>query len=90
MIARAAWKAVSGRDLYVLPFLLLLAGFVVVALLAPWIAPRDPNAQFLMGRLKPPGTSLRGVEYWLGTDEVGRDLVSRVIWGARISLLVAS
>ncbi len=89
MMARVTGTIARRQDLYVLPFAMLLAGFVLVALLAPWIAPRDPNTQFLMGRLKPPGTALRGVQYWLGTDEVGRDLVSRVIWGARISLLVA-
>jgi peptide/nickel transport system permease protein len=78
------------RDLAVLPFLLLFAAFVAIALAAPWIAPRDPNAQFLLGRLKAPGSELRGFTYLLGTDEVGRDLLSRVIWGARISLLVAT
>jgi peptide/nickel transport system permease protein len=82
--------AFGRRDLAVLPFALLFAAFVVVAIAAPWIAPRDPNTQFLLGRLKPPGTELRGFTYLLGTDEVGRDLLSRVIWGARISLLVAT
>ena len=82
--------AFGRRDLAVLPFVLLFAAFVAIALTAPWIAPRDPNAQFLLGRLKAPGTELRGFTYLLGTDEVGRDLLSRVIWGARISLLVAT
>jgi len=69
-------------------FVLLV--FVVMALLAPWISPFDPARQTLLARLKPPGfTTASGAVYWLGTDEVGRDLLSRVIYGARISLLVA-
>ncbi|MFZ1874868.1 MAG: ABC transporter permease [Chania sp.] len=56
--------------------------FVVVALLAPWLAPFDPvKANFLAVR-KPPSEL-----YWLGTDELGRDIFSRLIWGARTSLL---
>lgn len=62
---------------------------VIVAVFAPWIAPYDPNAQNLLGRLKTPGTEVRGVFYLLGSDELGRDLLSRLIYGARISLSVA-
>ncbi|MCR4523530.1 MULTISPECIES: nickel transporter permease [Bosea] len=62
---------------------------VLVAVLAPWLAPYDPNQQNLLGRLKPPGTVSRSFHYWLGSDELGRDLLSRVIHGARISLMVA-
>jgi len=70
-------------------FYAILAIFVGVALFAPWIAPQDPNAQNLLGRLKAPGTEVRGITYWLGSDELGRDLLSRVIYGARVSLMVA-
>ncbi|WP_118134137.1 ABC transporter permease [Oceanicella sp. SM1341] len=73
----------------VLPFLAIFAAFVLIALLAPLIAPNDPNSQNLMGRLKAPGVTARNITYWLGSDELGRDLVSRLIWGARISLSVA-
>lgn len=90
MSAASPRARVGARDLAVLPFMALLLGFVLVATTAPWLAPRDPNAQFLLGRLKAPGTELRGFTYLLGTDEIGRDLLSRVIWGARISLLVAA
>jgi peptide/nickel transport system permease protein len=90
MSAASLRAAFGRRDLAVLPFVLLFAAFVVIALAAPWLAPRDPNAQFLLGRLKAPGTELRGFTYLLGTDEIGRDLLSRVIWGARVSLLVAT
>jgi len=57
---------------------------VLAALLAPWIAPFDPNDQTIVDRLLPPGG-----DYLLGTDSFGRDVLSRILWGARISLLVA-
>ena len=63
--------------------------FVLVALLAPLIAPYDPNAQNLLGRMKTPGTTSRAFHYWLGSDELGRDLLTRLIYGARVSLAVA-
>src|SRR6202165_2071612 len=56
---------------------------VLVAVLAPWIAPRDPAAQSLAERLLPPSA-----HHWMGTDELGRDLLSRTLYGARVSLLV--
>ncbi|MBM3601274.1 MAG: ABC transporter permease [Alphaproteobacteria bacterium] len=71
------------------PFLVIFGGFVLLALFAPLIAPNDPNSQNLLARLRPPGTTARGIFYALGTDEVGRDLLSRLIYGARVSLLVA-
>lgn len=70
-------------------FVTILATMVVVAIFAPLIAPYDPNTQNLLGRLKPPGTLARDVYYVLGSDELGRDLLSRVIYGARVSLSVA-
>jgi peptide/nickel transport system permease protein len=57
--------------------------FVAVALTAPVIAPKDPNEVETRDRRKPPSA-----EYRLGTDEIGRDVLSRVIYGARISLQV--
>jgi peptide/nickel transport system permease protein len=57
---------------------------VAGALLAPWIAPFDPNEQNIIDRLQPPGG-----DYLFGTDSFGRDVLSRILWGARISLLVA-
>ncbi|MCA0421390.1 MAG: ABC transporter permease [Proteobacteria bacterium] len=67
----------------------ILAVFVLTAICAPLLAPYDPNAQNLVGRLKPPGTASRSFHYWLGSDELGRDLLSRIIYGTRVSLLVA-
>ncbi|AYD03682.1 ABC transporter permease [Neorhizobium sp. NCHU2750] len=77
-----------------LPFGTLLAALVLIAILlaaifAPWIAPYDPNAQNLLGRLKPPGFAIRNTHYLFGSDELGRDTLSRLIYGARVSLLVA-
>ena len=63
--------------------------FVLAAIAAPLIAPYEPNAQNLLGRMKPPGTTSRAFHYWLGSDELGRDLLSRLIHGARVSLAVA-
>ena len=67
----------------------LLLLFILLALGAPLLAPTDPARQSLLARLRPPGTHLGGITHWLGTDELGRDLLSRVLYGARVSLLVA-
>lgn len=56
---------------------------VVVAILAPWLAPHDPLNMSPANRLKPADET-----YWLGTDAYGRDLLSRVLYGARVSLTV--
>jgi peptide/nickel transport system permease protein len=63
---------------------ILLTIFVGCALLAPWLAPHDPAQLDLGGRLLPPGHG-----HWFGTDELGRDIFSRTLFGARISLIVA-
>jgi peptide/nickel transport system permease protein len=68
----------------------ILGLIVVLALLAPWIAPADPGRQELLARFQPPGfVGRNGLTYWFGTDNLGRDLLSRVLYGARISLAVA-
>ena len=56
---------------------------VLAALLAPLLAPYDPVASNFRGRLIPPG-----MEHWFGTDHFGRDLFSRILYGARISFLI--
>lgn len=71
------------------PFALLLILFAAMALLAPWLAPLDPARQSLLARLRAPGSVAGGVTFWLGTDELGRDLLSRILHGARASLAVA-
>src|SRR5260370_26820404 len=78
----ASWqfRGTCGMCLCVLSVAVLL---VLMAVLAPWLAPRDPAAQSLPERLRPPGA-----QHWLGTDELGRDVLSRTLYGARVSLLV--
>lgn len=68
------------RKLVLLAALVLLT-IVVVALAAPWVSPFDPGAMRVVRRLRPPSP-----EHWLGTDELGRDVLSRIIYGARASL----
>ncbi|SMC50209.1 ABC transporter permease [Rhizobium sp. RU36D] len=75
--------------LTIMPFVVIVVVMVILALAAPWVAPVDPNTQNLLARLKAPGTVSRGVTYLLGSDELGRDVLSRLIHGARVSLLVA-
>lgn len=77
-----------GRVAGLLPAGLLLF-FILLALAAPVLAPADPARQSLLARLRPPGTRVGGITHWLGTDELGRDLLTRVLYGARVSLLVA-
>ncbi|MGW6059538.1 ABC transporter permease [Streptomyces sp. NPDC055189] len=67
----------------------VLALMVLAAVFAPLLAPHDPAAQNLLVRLKPPAWQDGGsTSHPLGTDQLGRDLLSRVIYGSRISLLV--
>jgi peptide/nickel transport system permease protein len=61
----------------------LLACIIVMVLAAPLIAPYDPAAGSVLARLKSPGYQ----GHWLGTDEVGRDLLSRILYGGRLTLL---
>src|SRR5580658_3041724 len=70
--------------------LAVVAAYVIVALAAPLVAPQDPNQTDLAARLLPPLSSSGGVRYLLGTDDLGRDVLSRVIYGARVSLAVAA
>jgi len=63
--------------------LALIATLAACALFAPLLAPYDPLAQDLAVRLKPPSP-----EHWLGTDSLGRDIASRILYGARISLVI--
>src|SRR3982075_3459049 len=63
----------------------LVTIFVIFALFAPWIAPQDPASIALPSRLALPSHA-----HWFGTDELGRDILSRIIYGARISMLVGS
>ncbi|WP_244664854.1 ABC transporter permease [Candidatus Symbiopectobacterium sp. 'North America'] len=67
----------------------ILGIVVVLALLAPWISPHDPYAQDVSRRLIPPVWYEKGSwEHILGTDKLGRDYLSRLLFGARVSLLI--
>jgi peptide/nickel transport system permease protein len=81
---RSVWRDKITLAAYL--FILLVIG---CALTAQWIAPHDPGAQDLMVRLRPPFWQERGlISYPLGTDALGRDILSRIIYGTRISLIV--
>jgi peptide/nickel transport system permease protein len=83
----SSWRAMAGRlltDPTTVAGIVLCAIVVAGALLAPWLAPRDPLEQNILDRLAGPGS-----EYLLGTDQFGRDVLSRLLWGARVSLLVS-
>lgn len=67
----------------------VLAAMTLAGLFAPLVAPHDPNTQDLLARLRPPAWLGAGTsDHLLGTDQLGRDLLSRLIYGARVSLLV--
>ncbi len=63
----------------------LVVAFLLCAIFAPWISPQDPAFIDLPNRLESPSA-----HHWCGTDELGRDILSRLIWGARISIFVGS
>jgi len=79
-----SWLAVGALALVVL--------LIVVAILAPWVSPQNPydlTQLNIMDNMLPPGErSLDGKLYWLGTDEQGRDMVSAILYGLRLSLFV--
>jgi len=81
------WRATIGRllsDPTTVAGVVLCAIILAGALLAPWLSPRDPLEQNILDRLAEPGS-----DYLFGTDQFGRDVLSRLLWGARISLLVS-
>src|SRR5262250_914267 len=80
------WRTVAwrlSRDRATLVAGALLALIVLSAVLAPWISPHDPNAGSIRLRLAPVGAP----SHVLGSDEQGRDMLSRLLWGGRMTLL---
>jgi len=77
-------RAARGNPLAAIGVVLVTI-FVICALFAPWIAPQDPAHIDLPIRLAGPSST-----HWCGTDELGRDILSRLIYGSRISMLVGS
>lgn len=85
--AQAFWRGwkrlLSNRTAFA--GLVVLVLLVAIAIFAPALAPYDPNAQNLGARLLPPSA-----EHWFGTDDLGRDILSRVLYGSRITLMMAA
>jgi peptide/nickel transport system permease protein len=82
--APSAWKRATRSGGLVIGLAIAVA-MVIIAIAAPWLAPFDPNEQNVLLKLEPPSA-----EHWFGTDAFGRDVLSRVIYGARISLFVGA
>jgi peptide/nickel transport system permease protein len=68
--------------------IILLGGFILAGIFAPLIAPHDPETPALATRALPPLSSAEGSFFLLGTDALGRDILSRILFGARVSLIV--
>ncbi len=86
-VARSYWRTVGQRlryDYVTLFFILVIALIALAAIFAPFVAPFDPNKSSMLYRLKPMG--YRG--FILGTDELGRDMLSRLVYGGRMSLMM--
>src|SRR5690348_1756645 len=89
------WRRVAGEfaaSRLALLGLALLVALAIVAITAPWIAPQNPydlaQLDVLDSQLPPGSHSLSGKAYWLGTDDQGRDMLSAILFGLRISLTV--
>jgi peptide/nickel transport system permease protein len=78
---RRAWLRLRRRRTALFG-LAVVTGFILLALLAPWLAAQDPIATSWGAIRKAPN-----IEHWFGTDEIGRDVFARVVWGTRASLL---
>src|SRR5687767_12584433 len=76
------YTSVRKKPLGAIGAVILLA-FIVVAVFAPWLATHDPDLNNYRARVKPPSA-----EHWFGTDNFGRDIYSRAVYGARISMYV--
>ena len=79
---RALWGKALSNPLALVGFV-IISSMLLLALAAPWLAPFDPNAIDVRAILLPPSNT-----HWMGTDGLGRDVFSRMLYGARISLLV--
>ena len=77
-----AWLAFRGNPIAMVGLVIVIA-LMLVAAFAPWIATTDGNVQDLDIRLLPPGP-----EHWFGTDQLGRDIFDRIVYGARITLYI--
>ena len=80
-----SFRRAASHNLLATIGVILVFIFVIFALFAPWIAPQDPAHIDLPTRLSRPSSA-----HWCGTDELGRDILSRLIYGSRISMLVGT
>jgi peptide/nickel transport system permease protein len=78
-----AWRRFRRNQLGVLGAIIVLT-LLILAIFAPQLAPYDPSEQSLLARRQPPSQ-----EFWLGTDEFGRDIFSRLLFGTRFTLLIS-
>ncbi|MGA8111411.1 MAG: ABC transporter permease [Acidobacteriaceae bacterium] len=78
------WRSLRRQPLAFIGIALMIL-FFIMAVFAPLLAPYNPAALDLLHRLQPPSSA-----HWMGTDELGRDILSRVIYGSRLSLTVAA
>ncbi len=78
-----SWLRLRRNGLAMLGLAITVA-LVLMAIFAPWLAPYDPITQTLAERLQPPGTA----GHWLGTDDFGRDIWTRILYGSRITLYI--
>ena len=86
-VRRAMQSMIASR--WALLGMIILIVVTIIAIFGPWLAPFDPNRQNIMMRLLEPGSPGAGeLIYWLGSDQLGRDVLSRLLYGARVSLLV--
>lgn len=83
-LAYRRWRRFAANPLNLFGLAILVA-LIVVAILSPFLMPHDPLQQVLADRLLPPGSP----SHWLGTDQLGRDIISRLIGGSRITLGIA-
>ncbi len=80
LLLRESWVGMIGT--------VIVLFWILVALLAPWLAPFEPNAS-IQPFAKPGTVSALGGTFWLGTDHLGRDILSRIMWGTRTVLFYA-
>ncbi len=82
--AYGSWLAFRANPMALVGLAIVLL-LILVAAFAPWLAPQSPIAQDLAQRLQPPSAA-----HWLGTDELGRDIYARIVWGSRITLTIVA
>lgn len=76
------WRALRSNPLALIGLAIVIA-LLLIAAIAPWIVPHDPIAQNLAQRLQPPSAT-----HWMGTDGLGRDIFSRILYGTRLTLAI--